>query len=102
MVALAGVRQALYIFVAVFQSTRVMGNRVADCFAPLFGDWRQHGIGAIMAHPGQPQRTMEHPRENSALRSGSNPNCPPPVGWPFQSPHLLSRCPPNLAAEGEV
>ena len=70
MVALAGVRQALYIFVAVFQSTRVMGHRIADCFVPLFGDWRQHGIGAIMADPGQPQRTMEHPRENSASGSG--------------------------------
>jgi hypothetical protein len=83
MVALAGVRQALYIFVAVFQSTRVMGNSVADCFVPPFGDWRRHGIGAIMADPGQPQRTMEHPRENSASRSGRNLNALPPVGSPL-------------------
>ena len=48
MVALAAVRQALYIIVTVFQSTRDMGGKVADCLDLLFGgDWRRRGIGAI-------------------------------------------------------
>jgi hypothetical protein len=48
MVALAAVRQAQYIIVTVFQSTRDMGEKAADCPILLFGgDWRRRGIRAI-------------------------------------------------------
>jgi hypothetical protein len=68
MVVLAVVRQTLYIFVAVFQSTRDMGQKIADCLVSSFvGLASARNRHYIMPYPriilsGQ----CRHPRESSA------------------------------------
>ena len=59
MVALAAVRQALYIFGTVFQSTRDMVHSIADCL------YFRCGVGLASArnrryiiYPDHPQRTI--------------------------------------------
>ena len=102
MVALAAVRQALYIIVTVFQSARDMGEKVADRPVLWFGgDWRRRGIGAISL------------AESPSIQSAGFPVIPRESGR-HQSPGAaygitVLRSPPvrpvgpfNLAAEEEV
>jgi len=103
MVALAAVRQALYIFGAVFQSTRDMVHNIADRLYFCCGTGA--GVESALYHGRTPiilSGQSRHPRESQASIFRQGPRCPATHGITVFLESLVYPVPLNLTTEEQT